>query len=65
MARRALGEVLLDTPTWKPCSRKVLERFLARADRISGREPVPADLRFDRQERYEEDDRFPRTPADG
>lgn len=64
VVRRALDEVLLDTPTRKPRRRKALERFLARADEISDREPVPADFRFDRQALYEEDDRFRRTRDD-
>jgi hypothetical protein len=60
VVRRALDEVLLETRTRNPRSRKALERFLARADRITERHPVPADFRFDRQALYEEDDRFGR-----
>jgi hypothetical protein len=60
VVRRALDDALSSKQVKKPRSHQAIEDFLERAERISAEHRTAAGYRFNRQELYEEDERFRR-----
>lgn len=60
VVRRALDNALSGKKAKKPRSRQAIDDFLERAERLSAEHRPVAGYRFNRQELYEEDERFRR-----
>lgn len=60
VVRRALDEALLGEKRQNIAARQALESFLGRAARLAKTHAMPDGYRFDRQDLYDDDERFKR-----